>query len=133
MVHSRVPEPGEGLLLGGQTDRNWLTVVVDYLAPLGYKFYAAEDDVKQFIESTAKDKVAVEKIALQKDKVALRETFKKYDIRGVFNLAQARAKNVDDVNYIMSMHNWTYLRSITNNDQDGMRLTLVFPFSWNHK
>lgn len=97
-----MPEPGEGLLFGGQTDRNWLTAVVDYLAPLGYKMYAADNDVKKFLESTTKDKVTVEKITLAEDKVALRQTFEKYDIRGVFNLALARAKDVKDVNYIMS-------------------------------
>jgi carbamoyl-phosphate synthase large subunit len=97
-----MPEPGEGLLLGGETDRDWLTVVVDYLSPLGYKMYAAEDNVKQFLESTAKNNVAIEKITLPEDKVMLRQAFEKYDIRGVFNLAKARAKDVSDVNYIMS-------------------------------
>ena len=35
------------------------------------------------------------------DKRALREAFQKYDIRGVFNLAQARGKTTLDVDYVM--------------------------------
>ncbi len=98
-----MPEPGEGILLGGETNKDWLPTIVDYLSPLGYKLYAAENDVKTFIESTAKNSVTVEKITLPEDKVALREIFEKQNIKGVFNLAQARAKDVRDVNYIMRM------------------------------
>jgi carbamoyl-phosphate synthase large subunit len=101
-MNFRVPEPGEGLLFGGQLDRDWLTKVVDHLAPLGYKLYAADDEVKEFLESTSKHKIAVEVIEFPKeDKRALREVFKKYDIRGVFNLAKARGKTVMDVDYVM--------------------------------
>ncbi|KAI1415998.1 putative carbamoyl-phosphate synthase arginine-specific large chain [Hypoxylon sp. FL1857] len=101
-MNFRVPEPGEGILLGGETSKPWLTKIVDYLAPLGYKFYAAREDVKRFIESTAKDNVTVEVIEFPKeDKRALREVFQKYDIRGVFNLALARAKTTMDVDYVM--------------------------------
>lgn len=101
-MNFRVPEPGEGILLGGETSRPWLTKVVDYLSPLGYKFYSAGEDIKKFVESTAKDQVTVEVIEFPKeDKRLLREVFKKYDIRGVFNLALARAKTVTDVDYVM--------------------------------
>ncbi|KAL7629367.1 carbamoyl-phosphate synthase (glutamine-hydrolyzing) cpa2 [Parahypoxylon ruwenzoriense] len=101
-MNFRVPEPGEGILFGGETNKPWLTKIADYLAPLGYKFYAAEKDIKQFLESTTKDKVTVEVIEFPKeDKRALREVFQKYDIRGVFNLALARAKTVMDVDYVM--------------------------------
>lgn len=101
-MNFRVPEPGEGLLFGGQLDKKWLITVVDYLAPLGYKLYAADAEVQQYIESNARDKVTVEVIEFPKeDKRALREVFQKYDIRGVFNLAQARGKTVMDVDYVM--------------------------------
>jgi len=101
-MNFRVPEPGEGLLFGGQIDREWLTTVVDYLAPLGYKLYAADVEVKQFLESTCKHKITVEVIEFPKeDKRALREVFKKYDVRGVFNLAKARGRTVMDVDYVM--------------------------------
>lgn len=101
-MNFRMPEPGEGLLFGGELKKEWLTKIVDYLSPLGYKLFAADSEVKQFIESTSKNKVAVEVIEFPKeDKRALREVFKKYDIRGVFNLALARGKTVMDVDYVM--------------------------------
>ncbi|KAK7745299.1 carbamoyl-phosphate synthase (glutamine-hydrolyzing) cpa2 [Cytospora paraplurivora] len=101
-MNFRMPEPGEGLLFGGELKKDWLTKIVDFLSPLGYKLYAADNEVKEFIESTAAKKVNVEVIEFPKeDKRALREVFKKYDIRGVFNLAKARGKTVMDVDYVM--------------------------------
>ncbi|CAJ2501770.1 Uu.00g046230.m01.CDS01 [Anthostomella pinea] len=101
-MNFRMPEPGEGILFGGEVSKPWLSTIADYLAPLGYKFYAAGDDVKQHLESSTKDKVKVEVIEFPKeDKRALREVFQKYDIRGVFNLALARGKTVMDVDYVM--------------------------------
>jgi carbamoyl-phosphate synthase large subunit len=101
-MNFRVPEPGEGLLFGGELSKAWLTTVVDYLAPLNYKLYAVDQEVKQYLESSCKHKITVELIEFPKeDKRALREVFKKYDIRGVFNLAQARGKTIMDVDYVM--------------------------------
>ncbi|KAI0125933.1 hypothetical protein BJ170DRAFT_454597 [Xylariales sp. AK1849] len=101
-MNFRVPEPGEGILFGGEVSKPWLTKIADYLEPLGYKFFAAGNDVKEFLESTTKGKVSVEVIEFPtEDKRALREVFQKYDIRGVFNLALARAKTVTDVDYVM--------------------------------
>jgi carbamoyl-phosphate synthase large subunit len=101
-MNFRVPEPGEGILFGGEVSKPWLTTIANYLSPLGYKFYAAGNDVKEFLESTTKDKINVEVIEFPvEDKRALREVFQKYDIRGVFNLALARAKTVTDVDYVM--------------------------------
>ncbi|RDA93145.1 hypothetical protein CP533_4094 [Ophiocordyceps camponoti-saundersi (nom. inval.)] len=101
-MNFRMPEPGEGLLFGGDVSKKWLTQVVDYVAPLGYKLYAASQEVKRFIESTSRDAVEVEVIEFPTDdKRALREVFKKYDIRGVFNLAVARGKTTQDVDYVM--------------------------------
>lgn len=101
-MNFRMPEPGEGLLFGGDVTKDSLVKIVDYLSPLGYKLYAAEQEVKEYLESTAKNNVTVEVIEFPTtDKRALRETFKKHDIRGVFNLAQARAKTVLDVDYVM--------------------------------
>jgi carbamoyl-phosphate synthase large subunit len=101
-MNFRMPEPGEGLLFGGDISKDSLVKIVDYLSPLGYKLYAAEKEVKQFLESTAKSSVSVEVIEFPtEDKRALREVFQKYDIRGVFNLALARGKTVLDVDYVM--------------------------------
>jgi carbamoyl-phosphate synthase large subunit len=101
-MNFRMPEPGEGLLFGGDISKDSLTKIVNYLSPLGYKLYAAEKEVKQFLESNSKGKIDVEVIEFPtEDKRALREVFQKYDIRGVFNLAQARGKTVLDVDYVM--------------------------------
>lgn len=101
-MNFRVPEPGEGILFGGEISKPWLTQIADYLAPLGFKFFAADAHIKEFLESTTKDKVKVDVIEFPKeDKRALREVFQKYDIKGVFNLALARAKTVTDVDYVM--------------------------------
>ena len=101
-MNFRLPELGEGLLFGGDITKTTLANIVDYVSPLGYKLYAAEQEVKEYIESTAKNNVTVEVIAFPTDdKRALRETFKKHDIRGVFNLAAARAKTIQDVDYVM--------------------------------
>ena len=101
-MNFRMPEPGEGILLGGNVTKPWLTQVADYLSPMGYKLYAAADDVKEFLESSCKDKVNVEVIEFPKeDKRALREVFAKYDIRGCFNLAMERGRTTLDVDYVM--------------------------------
>ena len=101
-MNFRVPEPGEGLLFGGDVSKPELSGVVDYLQPLGYKMYAASQDVKEHLESTAKGDVSVEVIEFPvKDKRALREVFQKYDIRGVFNLASRRAESLLDKDYVM--------------------------------
>ena len=101
-MNFRMPEPGEGILLGGDVSKTWLTQVVDYISPLGYKLFAAGNDVKEFVESSAKGNVSVEVIEFPKeDKRALREVFQKYDIRGCFNLATARGKTTLDVDYVM--------------------------------
>lgn len=103
MMNFRVPEPGEGLLFGGDINKPELAKIVDYLAPLGYKLYAANPDVKIHLEQASKDgSVSVEVIEFPKeDKRALRDVFKKYDIRGVFNLAKARASSLLDEDYVM--------------------------------
>lgn len=103
MMNFRVPEPGEGLLFGGDISNNNLATIVDHLSPLGYKLYAANEEVKNFLESNSKSgNVNVEVIEFPKeDKRALREVFQKYDIRGVFNLAKARASSLVDEDYVM--------------------------------
>jgi carbamoyl-phosphate synthase large subunit len=102
-MNFRVPEPGEGLLLGGDTETlTELPKIVDYLSPLGYKLFAASPKVKRHLESSAKGDVKVEVIEFPvEDKRALREVFKKYDIRGVFNIAKQRGKNLQDEDYVM--------------------------------
>ncbi|KAJ6179515.1 hypothetical protein N7519_009976 [Penicillium mononematosum] len=101
-MNFRMPEPGEGILLGGDVSQPYLAKIVDYLNPLGYKFFAVNPAVKAHIESTAKDNVSVQLIEFpKKDKRALREVFQKYDIRGCFNLAKTRGKTQLDEDYVM--------------------------------
>ena len=101
-MNFRMPEPGEGLLFGGDVSKPELSAIVDYLHPLAYKLYAADAEVKQHLEATAKDGVSVEVIEFPvEDKKALREVFLKYDIHGVFNLASQRAKTLLDKDYVM--------------------------------
>ncbi|KAI1108381.1 hypothetical protein F5Y14DRAFT_457083 [Nemania sp. NC0429] len=97
----RVPEPGEGILLGGETSKNWLTVIVNNLSPLNYKFFCVSTEVKEFIEKTAKGSVQVELIDLPVDKLGIRDAFETNNIRAVFNLCSARAKDTLDKNYLM--------------------------------
>lgn len=102
-MNFRLPNPGEGLLFGGAIDTPDLAQIVDYLNPLGYKLFAANEAVKAHLESASKDgSVSVEVIEFPKeDKRALREVFEKYDIRGVFNLAKQRASSLVDEDYVM--------------------------------
>ncbi|EXJ74279.1 carbamoyl-phosphate synthase arginine-specific large chain [Cladophialophora psammophila CBS 110553] len=98
-MNFRMPEPGEGILLGGSTELPELSKIVEYLQPLGYKFYAASQNVKQHLE---KPGASIEVIEFPTtDKNALRQVFQKYDIRGVFNLAKTRGKTLVDEDYVM--------------------------------
>lgn len=101
-MNFRMPEPGEGLLFGGDTSKSELSRIVDFLKPLQYKLFAADPHVKEHLESAAEGDVTVEVIEFPKeDKRALREVFQKYDIRGVFNLASQRGKTLLDEDYVM--------------------------------
>ncbi|OJJ46632.1 hypothetical protein ASPZODRAFT_132731 [Penicilliopsis zonata CBS 506.65] len=99
-MNFRVPEPGEGLLLGGDVNNPALSQVVEYLKPLDFKLYAASPEVKAHLESTVG--VSVEVIEFPKqDKRALRAVFEKYNIRGAFNLAKKRGETLLDEDYVM--------------------------------
>ncbi|KAK3078179.1 hypothetical protein LTS18_008242 [Coniosporium uncinatum] len=102
-MNFRLPNPGEGLLFGGDVSKPELAKIVDYLKPLGYKLFAANPEVKRHLEEASADgSTTVEVIEFPKeDKRALREVFQKYDIRGVFNLAKARASSLVDEDYVM--------------------------------
>ena len=109
-MNFRMPEPGEGLLFGGDLGKPELANIVELLAPLKYKLYAASQEVKTHLEESAaaragevgEEKIEVEVIEFPKqDKRALREVFQKYDIRGVFNLASQRGQTLLDEDYVM--------------------------------
>ena len=101
-MNFRVPEPGEGLLIGGDTTLPELAGIVDHVSPLGYKLFAADKQVKQFLEAHCKGGVSVQVVEFPvKDKRALREVFRHNDIRGVFNLARTRGRDLVDKDYVM--------------------------------
>lgn len=110
-MNFRLPLPGEGLLFGGDVSEGHgaeLAQIAAFLRPLGYKLFAANHDVKNFLETIATEKsasdetVEVEVIDFPKtDKRALREVFQRYNVRGVFNLATARASSLVDEDYVM--------------------------------
>jgi carbamoyl-phosphate synthase large subunit len=105
-MNFRLPQPGEGLLFGGDvTDgalhATSLIQIAKYVHPLGYKFLAANKDVKALLEKHTEG-LSVEVIEFPKtDKRKLREVFEKYDIRGCFNLAKFRANGLLDEDYVM--------------------------------
>ncbi|KAI9834764.1 MAG: argininosuccinate lyase [Sarea resinae] len=101
-MNFRVPEPGEGLLFGGDVSKPELAAIVDYVSPMGYKLFAADPEVKKHIEASAANGVTVDVIEFPKeDKRLLREVFQKYNIKGVFNLAATRANSLLDNDYVM--------------------------------
>jgi carbamoyl-phosphate synthase large subunit len=100
-MNFRLPVPGEGLLFGGEVTSQALVQIAKYIHPLGYKFYAVNNEIKALLEKGAEG-ASVEAIEFPKqDKRLLREVFEKYDIRGVFNLAQFRASSLVDEDYVM--------------------------------
>jgi carbamoyl-phosphate synthase large subunit len=66
-MNFRMPEPGEGILFGGDVESQpVLKRIVDYLSPLGYKLYAAEQQIKDFLEKESNGNVTVELIEFPK-------------------------------------------------------------------
>lgn len=98
-MNFRLPEPGEGILLGGSTELPELPKIVEYLQPLGYKFFAANNEVKSHLESTG-TKIEILDFPVE-DKNALRQVFQNNNIKGVFNIAKTRGKTLLDQDYVM--------------------------------
>ena len=97
----KIPLPGQGILLGGQTEPAELLEVAQILFSLGYKLYAASDPVKTALESNDSSlKVGVIEFP-KTDKRKLREVFEKYDIKAVINLAPSRAQSIINEDYVM--------------------------------
>lgn len=96
-----VPQPGTGLLFGGNVEKEELAMIVELLAPMGYKLYAVNKAIKKHLEKSVEG-AKIEVIEFPKtDKRKLREVFQKYQISGVFNLSNDRAKSLDDADYVM--------------------------------
>ena len=102
-MNFRLPLPGEGLLFGGDVGQQHLAGIAALLQPLGYKYFAANEEVKTYLEdANTENQVSVEVVDFPKeDKRALREVFERNNIRGVFNLAKSRASSLVDEDYVM--------------------------------
>jgi carbamoyl-phosphate synthase large subunit len=101
-MNFRLPEPGEGILLGGSTELPELPKIVDYLEPLGYKFYAANGTVAEHLKQASSKGANVEVLDFPKtDKNKLRKVFEKANIKGVFNIAKQRGQTLLDEDYVM--------------------------------
>lgn len=99
-MNFKLPLPPNGLLFGGDTSNPRLLDVVKTLEPLGYKIFTAADDVKVYLQQGG-IKSDIETIELPLEKRQLAELFANRKIKGVFNLAAARAESQTDRDYIM--------------------------------
>jgi carbamoyl-phosphate synthase large subunit len=100
-MNFKVPQPGSGLLFGGDTQKPEMKAILSYLAPMGYKFYAASQKVANELALLVPG-IKINAIEFPKtDKRKLREVFEKYDVKGVFNLADRAAVGMLDVDYVM--------------------------------
>jgi carbamoyl-phosphate synthase large subunit len=116
-VHRQFPRPraGRGIVvrkscashllsnanrLGGDTTKPDLLNIVNYICPLGYRLYAVDPAVKHYIESATAGRAELIHFPLH-DKRALRDVFHAHNIRGVFNLASARGRDIHDPDYVM--------------------------------
>ncbi|EPS38870.1 hypothetical protein H072_7377 [Dactylellina haptotyla CBS 200.50] len=101
VMNFQVPEPGCGILLGGDVSAPYLKEIVEYIAPMGYKLLAANPTVKEALEKAVPG-ASIEVVELPKaDKRKLRELFKVKDVKGVFNLAKAKGSSLLDEDYVM--------------------------------
>ncbi|PRT55330.1 Carbamoyl-phosphate synthase arginine-specific large chain [Wickerhamiella sorbophila] len=98
-MNFKLPKPPSSLLVGGDVHAAFLGDVVEILSKLGFKILVAKPEVKEYLD---KKGISTELIELIKnDKRKLGEQFKAHDIRGVINLARARAEDLSDEDYIM--------------------------------
>lgn len=95
-----LPLPPSGILFGGDVEAEYLGTVAQKLESLGYKYYTASEEVAQYLKKYTKNEVKVIEFP-KTNKRELREVFQKYDIKGVFNLAKARAESLEDQDYVM--------------------------------
>lgn len=101
-MNFHLPLPPSGLLFGGDLENTNLSTVATTLAPLGYKLYTANAEVKAYLDEALGGKSEVSVIEFPaNDKRALREIFGKYNIKAVFNLAKKRAEDLLDQDYVM--------------------------------
>ena len=95
-----VPQPGQGILFGGDLTNDKLGKVAQTVSNLGYNFCTASQEVATYLQKYVSDPIEI--IDFPKtDKRALREIFQKHQVATVFNLAKARAEDLLDQDYVM--------------------------------
>lgn len=95
-----VPQPGSGVLFGGDLSNDKLGNVAATISGLGYKFVTASDAVAKYLKAYVSEDIEVIEFP-KTDKRALREIFQKHKVSAVFNLAKARAEDLLDEDYVM--------------------------------
>ncbi|KAG7661807.1 CPA2 [[Candida] subhashii] len=99
-MNFHVPQPGQGILFGGDLTNSKLGNVAGNLSGLGYKFYAASEGVAEYLSKYIEEEVEIIEFP-KTDKRALREIFEDMKVGAVFNLAKARAEDLLDEDYVM--------------------------------
>lgn len=99
-MNFKVPQPGSGILFGGDLTNEKLGTAAKTVSGLGYSFYTASPEVANYLKDYVSENVEV--IDFPKtDKRALREIFQDKKINAVFNLAASRAESLLDEDYVM--------------------------------
>lgn len=95
----RVPRAGEGILLGGDENRNEIPIIAHKLIELGFKLYCTSKEMENTLNELPG--VSAKRIFFPlKDKRKLREVFEEHEIQVVINLAQIRGRDVLDEDYV---------------------------------
>lgn len=118
-MNFHLPLPPSGILFGGDLTKDFLGTVANRLGGLGYKYYATTPKVAQYLSEYTDMKVEVIEFP-KTNKRELREVFQKYDIKGVFNLAKARAESLDDEDYVMRRNAIDFGIPLFNEPQTSM-------------
>ncbi|ODQ45708.1 hypothetical protein PICMEDRAFT_16999 [Pichia membranifaciens NRRL Y-2026] len=118
-MNFHLPLPPSGILFGGDLTKDFLGTVANRLGGLGYKYYATTPEVAQYLSEYTDVKVEVIEFP-KTNKRELREVFQKYDIKGVFNLAKARAESLDDEDYVMRRNAIDFGIPLFNEPQTSM-------------
>lgn len=120
-MNFKLPKPPSGLLLGGDLTQEYLATIAKDLYPLGYNFYVADEQVKEYLEKHLEAGAKVEVVSLPTtDKRKLGELFEAKDIKAVFNLAKERAETLTDKDYIMRRNAIDFGIPLFNEPQTAM-------------
>lgn len=118
-MNFHLPLPPSGILFGGDLEKEYLGTVAQKLENIGYKYYATTEDVAAYLNKFTSTPIEVIEFP-KTNKRELREVFQKYDIKGVFNLAKARAESLEDEDYVMRRNAIDFGIPLFNEPQTSM-------------